>query len=98
MTDEVYPFQMNRWYQQIKFVPNYQDRIQNSNVTIERLLIGQMSDFDNFDELLNRSRIYEDVPFNSTIVLDLMIDDRLLHLPDSQHHLLRIFCRPILLQ
>jgi hypothetical protein len=30
-----------------------------------------MSDFDNFDELLNHSRIYEDVPFNSTIVLDL---------------------------
>lgn len=30
-----------------------------------------MSDFDNFDELLNHSRIYEDVPFNSTIILDL---------------------------
>ena len=71
LTDEVCPFQMDRWYQQIKFVPNYQDRIQHSNVTIERLLIGQMSDFDNFDELLNHSRIYEDVPFNSTIVLDL---------------------------
>ena len=71
LTDEVYPFRMYRWYQQIRFEPNYQDRIQHSNVTIERLLIGQMSDFDNFDELLNRSRIYEDVPFNSTIVLDL---------------------------
>lgn len=22
LTDEVYPFQMDRWYQQIKFVPN----------------------------------------------------------------------------
>jgi hypothetical protein len=71
LTDELFPFQLDRWYQSIQFVPIYQDRNPNENLTINNLIIGELSDFDNFDELLNQARIYKDVPSNSTTILDL---------------------------
>ena len=71
LTDEVFPFQLDRWYQQIQFIPIYKDRNLHTNLTIESLLIGEMQDFDNFDELLSHARFYKDVPLNSTIILDL---------------------------
>jgi hypothetical protein len=71
LTDEVFPFQLDRWYQQIQFIPIYKDRNLHTNLTIESLLIGEMQDFDNFDELLSHARLYRDVPLNSTIILDL---------------------------
>ncbi|MGI0043993.1 MAG: hypothetical protein ACRD47_09800, partial [Nitrososphaeraceae archaeon] len=71
LTDELFPFQLDRWYQRIQFVPIYQDRNPNENLTINNLVIGELSDFDNFDELLNQARIYKDVPSNSTTILDL---------------------------
>jgi hypothetical protein len=71
LTDEVFPFQLDRWYQQIQFMPIYKDRNLHTNLTIESLLIGEMQDFDNFDELLSHARLYRDVPLNSTIILDL---------------------------
>jgi hypothetical protein len=71
LTDEVFPFQLDRWYQQIQFIPIYKDRNLPTNLTIESLLIGEMQDFDNFDELLGHARLYRDVPLNSTIILDL---------------------------
>jgi hypothetical protein len=71
LTDEVFPFQLDRWYQQIQFIPIYKDRNLPTNLTIESLLIGEMQDFDNFDELLSHARLYRDVPLNSTIILDL---------------------------
>lgn len=71
LTDELFPFQLDRWYQHIQFVPGYQDRNPDENLTINNLVIGELSDFDNFDELLNQARIYKDVPFNSTTILDL---------------------------
>jgi hypothetical protein len=70
-TDELFPFQLNRWYQQIQFVPGYPDRDRKENLTIDNLIVGEISDFDNFDELLNHSRIYKDVLFNSTTILEL---------------------------
>ncbi len=71
LTDELFPFQLDRWYQRIQFVPIYQDRNPNENLTINNLVIGELSDFDNFDELLNQARIYKDVLSNSTTILDL---------------------------
>jgi hypothetical protein len=71
LTNEVFPFQLDRWYQQIQFMPIYKDRNLHTNLTIESLLIGEMQDFDNFDELLSHARLYRDVPLNSTIILDL---------------------------
>jgi hypothetical protein len=71
LTDEIFPFQLDRWYQQIQFMPIYKDRNLHTNLTIESLLIGEMQDFDNFDELLSHARLYRDVPLNSTIILDL---------------------------
>jgi hypothetical protein len=75
LTDELFPFQLDRWYQQIKFIPNYEDQIEDSNTVIGKLIIGQMSDFDNFDELLDHSRMYVDVALNSTMIIDLPNQD-----------------------
>jgi hypothetical protein len=75
LTDEVFPFQLNRWYQQIQFVPNYQNLSPHENLTITNLVIGQMSDFDNFDRLLDQARIYKHVPLNSNLILDLPNND-----------------------
>jgi len=75
LTDELFPFQLDRWYQQIQFVPIYQDRNPNENLTINNLVIGELSDFDSFDELLDQARIYKDVPLNSTTILDLRNKD-----------------------
>jgi hypothetical protein len=74
-TDELFPFQLDRWYQQIQFVPGYPDRDPNENMTINNLIVGEISDFDNFDDLLNQSRIYKDVLFNSTTILELPSKD-----------------------
>jgi hypothetical protein len=71
LTDELFPFQLDRWHQYIRFVPIYQDRNPNENLTINNLVIGELSDYDSFDELLDEARIYKDVPFNSTTILDL---------------------------
>ena len=45
LTDKVFPFQLDRWYQQIQFMPIYKDRNLHTNPTIEI----EMQDFDNFD-------------------------------------------------
>lgn len=70
-TDELFPFQLDRWYPRIQFVPGYPDRHPNENLTINNLIIGEISDFENFDDLLNQSRIYKNILFNSTAILDL---------------------------
>jgi hypothetical protein len=70
-TDELFPFQLNRWYQQIQFFPDYPAGDPKENLTINNLIVGEISDFDNFDELLNHSIIYKDVLFNSTTILEL---------------------------
>jgi len=41
LTDELFPFQLDRWYQHIQFVRIYLDRNPNENLTINNLVIGQ---------------------------------------------------------
>ena len=71
LDDELFPFQTINWYQLIKFTPNYTETLENQNLKFDKLIVGQLQDFDNFDELLNQARIYLDVPVNETFVLDL---------------------------
>lgn len=68
--DELFPFQVVNWYQLTKFTPNF-ERVSNlDNLTINSLIIGQLQDFNEFVDLLEQARIYSDVPFNKTFILD----------------------------
>ncbi len=74
LDDELLPFQLNKWHQFIKFIPNYEHHTQNHNLTISNLLIGQIGNFNNFDELLKNARLYQDIPINSTVIINLPND------------------------
>ncbi len=70
LDDELFPFQVVNWYQLTKFTPNF-ERVSNlDNLTINSLIIGQLQDFNEFVDLLEQARIYSDVPFNKTFILD----------------------------
>lgn len=70
LDDELFPFQVVNWYQLTKLTPNV-ERVSNlDNLTINSLIIGQLQDFNEFVDLLEQARIYGDVPFNETFILD----------------------------
>lgn len=71
LTDELYPFQLVNWYPLVQFRPNYDHNIPDSNMTINNLIIGQIKDFNKFDDLLQQASLYKNIPFNSTVILDL---------------------------
>ena len=75
LNDEIFPFQFVNWYQLIKFTPNYSETLNNHDFKIDHLIVGQLQDFDNFDELLGQARIYNDVPINETFILDVPNND-----------------------
>ena len=71
LTDELYPFQLVNWYPLVQFRPNYDYHSPDNNVTINNLLIGQIKDFNKFNDLLQQASLYKNIPFNSTVILDL---------------------------
>lgn len=71
LNDELFPFQTTNWYQLVTLIPNYIDIANNTNLQFDSLIVGQLDDFDNFDDLLNQARLYSDVPINKTFILDL---------------------------
>lgn len=71
LDDELFPFQTTNWYQLVTLTPNYTGTLENSGLNFDNLIVGQLQDFDNFDELLEQARIYSDVPINETFILDL---------------------------
>jgi hypothetical protein len=71
LNDELFPFQTTNWYQLVTFEPNYVEISNNTNLKFDNLIVGQLQDSDNFDELLDRARIYSNVPINKTFILDL---------------------------
>ena len=75
LNDELFPFQTTNWYQLITLIPNYTKTPENTNLTFDNLIVGQIQDFDNFDELLEQARIYSDTPVNETFILDLPNND-----------------------
>lgn len=75
LNDEIFPFQLVNWYQLIKFTPNYSETLDNHDFKIDHLIVGQLQDFDNFDELLGQARIYNEVPSNETFILDVPNND-----------------------
>lgn len=71
LNDELFPFQTNNWYQLVTLVPDYAETLNSTSLIFDNLIVGQLQDFDNFDELLEQARIYSDVPVNQTFILDL---------------------------
>lgn len=72
--DELPPFGLNSWHQYIKFIPNYEHQVQNQNLTISNLLIGKIGNFNSFEDLLREASLYQDVPINSTVIIELPND------------------------
>lgn len=70
LDDELFPFQIVNWYQLTKFTPNFEKISNFDNLNISSLIVGQLQDFDEFADLLEQARIYSDVPFNETFILD----------------------------
>jgi len=70
LDDELFPFQVVNWYQLMKFTPNFEKTSNFDNLNISSLVVGQLQDFDGFADLLEQARIYSDVPFNETFILD----------------------------
>jgi hypothetical protein len=70
LDDELFPFQIVNWYQLTKFTPNFEKVSNLDNLTSNSLIIGQLQDFNEFVDLLEQARIYSDVPFNETFILD----------------------------
>ncbi|HZB17919.1 MAG TPA: hypothetical protein VE445_12195 [Nitrososphaeraceae archaeon] len=70
LDDELFPFQVVNWYQLTKFTPNFEKVSNLDNLTSNSLIIGQLQDFNEFVDLLEQARIYSDVPFNETFILD----------------------------
>ncbi len=71
LNDELLPFELNEWHQFIKFIPNYEHQAQNHSLTISNLLIGQIGNFNNFDDLLKEAMLYQNIPINSTVIIEL---------------------------
>jgi hypothetical protein len=71
LDDELLPFGLNSWHQFIKFIPNYENQAQKYNLTISSLLVGKIGNFNSFDELLSEAVLYQDVPINSTVIIEL---------------------------
>lgn len=74
LNDELLPFELNRWHQFIKFIPDYERQTQNHSLAISNLLIGQIGSFDNFEDLLEEAMLYQDIPINSTVIIELPND------------------------
>ncbi len=74
LDDELLPFQLKKWHQFIKFIPNFDHRTQDHDLTISNLLIGRIGNFDGFDDLLKEARLYQGIPINSTVVVELPND------------------------
>jgi hypothetical protein len=70
LDDELFPFQLTNWYQLVKFTPNYTKPSDNQDFKFNNLIVGQLQDFDNFDELLDQAKVYMDIPINETFILD----------------------------
>jgi hypothetical protein len=75
LNDEIFPFQTTNWYQLVTLTPNYTEISESASLRFNSLIVGQLQDFDNFDELLDQARIYSDVPANKTFILDLPSKD-----------------------
>ena len=71
LDDELFPFQTTNWYQLVTLTPNYTETDETTGLKFDNLIVGQLQDFDNFDELLDQARVYSDVPINETFILDL---------------------------
>lgn len=71
LNDELFPFQLINWYPLIQFSPNFDNISASNDLTIDSLIVGQLQDYDEFDHLLEQARIYYDVPFNKTVILDI---------------------------
>ncbi len=71
LNDELLPFELNEWHQFIKFIPNYEHQSQNHSLTISNLLVGQIGNFNNFEDLLKEAMLYQDIPINSTVIIEL---------------------------
>ncbi len=74
LDDELTPFGLNSWHQYIKFIPNFESKAQNNNLTISNLLIGKIGNFNSFDDLLREASLYQNVPINSTVIIELPND------------------------
>ncbi len=74
LDDELLPFGLNSWHQYIKFIPNYEHKVQHQNLTISNLLIGKIGNFNSFDDLLREASLFQDVPINSTVIIELPND------------------------
>src|SRR6187431_1665116 len=70
LDDELFPFQVVNWYQLTKFTPNFENLSDFDNMNISSLIVGQLQDFDEFADLLEQARVYSDVPFNETFILE----------------------------
>lgn len=70
LNDELFPFQVVNWYQLIKLEPRYKESSAFENFTNSDLAVGQLQDFDNFDNLLEQARLYNNIPLNETFILD----------------------------
>lgn len=71
LNDELFPFQTTNWYQLVTLTPNYLETANKTDLEFDNLIVGQLEDFDNFDDLLSQARLYSDVPVNRTFILDL---------------------------
>ena len=70
LDDELFPFQVVNWYQLTKFTSNFENLSNFDNLNISSLIVGQLQDFDEFADLLEQARVYSDVPFNETFILE----------------------------
>ncbi|MDQ4073987.1 MAG: hypothetical protein M3162_06750 [Thermoproteota archaeon] len=66
INDELTPFQLTKWHQVMEFELNDTGNNQD-NLTITNLLIGNLKDFDSFDDLLKESKSYKNVPLKSNV-------------------------------
>lgn len=71
LNDELFPFQTTNWYQLVTLDANYVEFSNNTNLKFDNLIVGQLQDFDSFDDLLDQARIYSNVPVNKTFILNL---------------------------
>lgn len=75
LDDELFPFQTTNWYQLVTLTPNYTGTLESTGLKFDNLIVGQLRDFDNFDQLLEEARVYSDVPINETFILELPDND-----------------------
>lgn len=70
LNDELFPFQVVNWYQLIKLEPRYNESSGFENFTNSSLVVGELQDFDTFDDLLEQARLYNNIPLNETFIFD----------------------------